>query len=101
MKTNFPSSEPSAASVPALAHVDLDQADAVQWARALPQSAALHVDCGRLKCQRTLGVAHVVSQLLLLRRAGVTVWLRNANAPLRYCLRVLNLGRFFRLIDPA
>lgn len=99
MKTHMSSSEPRVALLPAITTVDLDKADAANWARALLHSQALHVDCGRLQCQRTLGVAHVVSQLLLLRRAGATVWLRNVNAPLLHCLQVLNLGRFFRLVE--
>jgi hypothetical protein len=90
---------PTASS--AMTDVNLDEVDAVQRAGALSQKPTFHVDCARLKCQRTLGVAHVVSQLLLLRRAGATVWLRNVNAPLRHCLRVLNLARFFRLVDQA
>ena len=55
------------------------------------------IDCSNLVCQRTLGVSHVVSQLLLLRQAGASVWLRNVNAPLRRCLQLLQLVPLFEL----
>jgi anti-anti-sigma regulatory factor len=84
-----------------LSTVDLDKAEAVHIARQLPRSTPLHIDCARLACQRTLGVGYVVSQLLLLRQAGVTVWLRNVNAPLRRCLRLLGLSPLFHLSDPS
>ena len=79
--------------------LNLDEPDAVQRARTLPPSAWVHIDCGRLVCQRTLGVAYVVSQLLLLRRAGTRVWLRNVNAPLRRCLQLLRVSSLFRFDD--
>ena len=47
-------------------------------------------------CQRTLGVNHVVSQLLMLRKAGAVIWLRNVNATLARCLDVLQLNALFR-----
>ena len=77
-----------------VATLDLDEATAVQQAcvhlRHQPLSQlTLHIDCGQLRCQRTLGVSHVISQLLLLRQAGAGVWLRNVNAPLRRCLHLL------------
>jgi anti-anti-sigma regulatory factor len=79
--------------------VNLDEAEALQVAHLLPRSTPLHVDCAHLACQRTLGVGYVVSQLLLLRRAGATIWLRNVNAPLRNCLHLLGLSSLFHFGD--
>jgi anti-anti-sigma regulatory factor len=79
--------------------VNLDEAEAVQEAQLLPRSTPLHVDCAHLACQRTLGVGYVVSQLLLLRRASSTIWLRNVNAPLRRCLHLLGLNPLFHFGD--
>ena len=62
-------------------------------------SLLLHIDCGQLRCQRTLGVSHVVSQLLRLRQAGASIWLRNVNAPLRRCLQLLQVGSLFHFVD--
>jgi len=84
-----------------IATVDLDKAAAVQRMCALPQCPPLYIDCANLTCQRTLGVSHVVSQLLMLRRAGARIWLRNVNAPLRRCLRLLQLEAIFHLTVPA
>lgn len=75
----------------------LDEPAAVQRACQLPQCPPLSIDCGNLTCQRTLGVSHVVSQLLLLRKAGARIWLRNVNAPLRRCLHLLRLEELFHL----
>jgi len=75
--------------------VNLDEAEALQAAHLLPHRTPLHVDCAHLTCQRTLGVGYVVSQLLLLRRAGASIWLRNVNAPLRRCLHLLGLSPLF------
>jgi anti-anti-sigma regulatory factor len=83
------------------ATVNLDNADAVQRMCARPQCPPLYIDCGNLVCQRTLGVSHVVSQLLLLRWAGARIWLRNVNAPLRRCLRLLQLEELFHLTVPS
>jgi anti-anti-sigma regulatory factor len=79
--------------------VNLDEPGAVQQARVRAQGLPLHVDCGCLNCQRTLGVGYVVSQLLLLRQAGTNIWLRNVNAPLRRCLRLLRLDRLFHFSE--
>ncbi|GAB3876040.1 hypothetical protein GCM10028824_32990 [Hymenobacter segetis] len=79
------------------ARLHLDDPIAVQRARCAPPRGPLVIDCGQLQCQRLRGVAHVVSQLLLLRQAGATVWLRNVNAPLRACLRRLQLSPLFPL----
>ncbi|MFC7669752.1 hypothetical protein ACFQT0_22065 [Hymenobacter humi] len=62
-----------------------------------PAPPALDIDASRLKCQRTLGVSHVVSELLLLHRAGASVWLRHVNGPLRRCLHLLRLDGLFHL----
>ncbi|TDN37254.1 hypothetical protein E4631_25150 [Hymenobacter sp. UV11] len=89
-----------------IATLDLDQTAAVQQMCAQLRHAplfqpALHIDCGQLRCQRTLGVSHVVSQLLLLHRAGASIWLRNVNVPLRRCLLLLQLGSLFHFVDPT
>ncbi|MDB5267290.1 MAG: hypothetical protein JWP58_330 [Hymenobacter sp.] len=79
--------------------LNLDEPNAVLRARALAFSlgtSSLHIDCSQLACQRALGVGYVVSQLLLLHRAGVRVWLRNVNAPLRRCLDLLRLNSLFQ-----
>jgi len=80
-----------------IATVDLDRAFAVQRMCALPHCPPLYIDCSKLACQRTLGVSHVVSQLLLLRRAGARIWLHHVNAPLRRCLGLLHLEALFHL----
>ncbi|GAB3858004.1 hypothetical protein GCM10028822_32610 [Hymenobacter terrigena] len=82
------------------ARLHLDDAGAVQRARCAPPRGPLCIDCSQLQCQRTRGVAHVISQLLLLRKAGATLWLRNVNAPLLACLQQLRLSPLF-LIDDA
>jgi anti-anti-sigma regulatory factor len=88
------------AAVTALFTVDLDAVDSVQLGRALAQQAQqtrpqLLVDCSTLKCLRTLGVSHVVSQLLVLHQSGANVWLRNVDASLLRCLRLLQLDSLF------
>ncbi|NML67238.1 hypothetical protein HHL22_18695 [Hymenobacter sp. RP-2-7] len=60
-----------------------------------PASQTLHLDCCAAPYRHTLGVCHQVSQLLLLRRAGVAVWLHQANPVLRRCLRVLQVAHLF------
>jgi anti-anti-sigma regulatory factor len=80
-----------------IATLSLDRAGAVQRHCAMPQCPPLYIDCANLACQRTLGVSHVVSQLLLLHRAGARIWLRNVNAPLRHCLKLLQLEKLFHL----
>jgi anti-anti-sigma regulatory factor len=79
------------------ATVNLDNVAAVQRLCARRQCPPLYIDCAKLVCQRTLGVSHVVSQLLTLHRAGARIWLRNVNAPLRRCLRLLRLEALFHL----
>lgn len=80
-----------------VATLSLDRAGAVQRHCALRRCAPLYIDCANLACQRTLGVSHVVSQLLLLHQAGARIWLRNVNAPLRRCLQLLKLEELFHL----
>jgi hypothetical protein len=85
--------------------IDLDEPGAVQAAcakaRSLqPHCPAVRVDCHQLSCQRTLGVSHVISQLLLLRRAGAEVWLARVNAPLQRCLQLLHLTPLFYFGEP-
>ena len=84
-----------------IATVNLDNAEAVQRLCARPKCPPLYIDCSNLVCQRTLGVNHVVSQLLLLHRAGARIWLRNVNAPLRHCLHLLRLEALFHLAVPS
>ena len=79
------------------ATVSLDNPATVQRLCARAQCPPLYIDCADLVCQRTLGVSHVVSQLLLLRQAGARIWLRNVNAPLRRCLRLLRPEALFHL----
>jgi anti-anti-sigma regulatory factor len=79
------------------ATVNLDNPAAVQRMCARRQCPPLYIDCANLMCQRTLGVSHVVSQLLTLHRAGARIWLRNVNAPLRRCLHLLQLEKLFHL----
>jgi anti-anti-sigma regulatory factor len=80
-----------------IATLDLDRTDVVQRYCAMPQCPPLYIDCANLTCQRTFGVSHVVSQLLLLHKAGARIWLRNVNAPLRRCLQLLQLEALFHL----
>ncbi|AYA36058.1 hypothetical protein D3Y59_02680 [Hymenobacter oligotrophus] len=80
----------------------MDAVPAVQVARALercPQQPRplLLVDAANLKCLRHLGVSHVVSELLVLRKAGAEVWVRNASPALRNCLRLLKLDGVFHV----
>ncbi|KUG08589.1 STAS domain-containing protein [Solirubrum puertoriconensis] len=85
-----------------IASVDLDAVPAVQVVRALERCAQeprplLLVDAANLQCLRTLGVSHVVSELLVLRQSGADVWLRNASPALRRCLQLLKLDAVFHL----
>ena len=88
------------------AAVDLDLPDTVSlacaWARAQDAShpcPEMHLECGRLTCQRHLGVSYVVSQLLRLRRSGACVWLHRVNPQLRQCLQLLRLTPLFQFAD--
>lgn len=80
--------------------INLAAVDATLLVRILAQPATqLLVDCGALPCQRALGICYLVSQLLVLRQSGASVWLRNASPVLRHCLEKLQLGSLFTLID--
>jgi anti-anti-sigma regulatory factor len=84
--------------------VNLDRDDANQLARYLARQPRhtrpqFVVDCGTLKCLRTLGVSHVVSQLLVLHRSGASIWLRNVDPVLKRCLHVLRLESLFLITD--
>ena len=83
--------------VVAVLTIDLDTVQAAQVARALAREyrPQLLVDCGTLKCLRTMGVSHVVSQLLVLHQSGATIWLCNVDATLRTCLCLLRLDALF------
>ncbi|TGD79642.1 STAS domain-containing protein [Hymenobacter wooponensis] len=81
--------------------INLDVVEATQIARALARDAQrprpqLIVDCGHLKCLRTLGVSHVISELLVLHKAGANILLRNVDPALQRCLSLLKLTRVFR-----
>jgi anti-anti-sigma regulatory factor len=99
IRQDFPNTQVPASDQ--LATVDLDAIDATQLARSLqgsPHHPELLVDCGRLKCLHTLGVSHVVSQLLVLHQAGANIWLRNVNPTLRRCLELLKVSHLFRAL---
>lgn len=101
MNTSSPSTSTAHPQQAATLCVNLDTQDAQQLARSLAQQPAqarprIEVDCSTLKCLHTLGVSHVISQLLLLRQSSAGIWLRNANPTLKRCLRLLQLeSRFF------
>ncbi|WP_426059762.1 hypothetical protein [Hymenobacter sp. B1770] len=107
MKNNLHPAESPRVAIPHATFIDLDVPDSVRAACAsaqalgpAPHRPSLHVDCHHLRSQRTLGVSHVVSQLLLLRRGGTAVWLHRVNAPLRRCLRLLHLHSLFYFVEP-
>ena len=85
--------------------INLDDATAVhrvcaQLPALPPEARTLRVDCQQLVCQRTLGVSYVVSQLLLLRRAGAALCLHRVNPVLRHCLELLCVDELFWM-EPA
>ncbi|UYZ59745.1 STAS domain-containing protein [Hymenobacter latericus] len=93
---------PNRQSASNIASVDLDAVTAEQVVRALarcPQQPRplLLVDVANLKCLRHLGVSHVITELLVLRKAGADVWVRNASPALSRCLRLLKLDAVFHL----
>lgn len=99
MPTSSPAVLFNQASVTSLLTVDLDAVDVERLAQALAGKprVQLMVDCHTLRCQRTLGVSHVVSQLLQLRRSGASIWLHNVNPTLKRCLQMLHLNDLFLL----
>lgn len=89
--------EPAA---PAPLYLNLAPDDAALLAHPLAQPPPrLLVDCGNQPCRRSLGMCYFLSQLLLLRQRGASVWLRNADPQLRRCLRQLGLQAAFFLAD--
>ncbi|RYU77201.1 STAS domain-containing protein [Hymenobacter persicinus] len=87
---------------PYLIRVDLDAVNCPELARNILSHQPLRrprliVDCQCLRCLRTRGVAHFVSQLLLLHQAGAQVLLLNVPNLLRRCLRLLRLEHTFQL----
>jgi len=102
MKTSLQAILPTSGSASPITPLDLDAVDAVQLARRLRQQPGearpqYFIDCSALVCQRTLGVSHVVSQLLVLHQAGAGIWLRHVNASLRHCLQLLQLSQLFHV----
>ena len=82
--------------------VDLDLISAQQVLQTLTRVSdhpQLLVDCANLRCLRTLGVSHVASELLVLRRGGAPIWLRGADPVLRRCLGLLQIEQLFLLAD--
>lgn len=84
-----------------ITEVNLDATEAAHIARTLahyPQQPRpqLAVDCRHLRCLHTLGVSHVVSELLVLRQAGADIWLHNLTPTLAHCLALLKLTGVFR-----
>lgn len=76
--------------------LDLDAVDAHQLARELPSIRPHYaVDCAQLKALQHHGVSYVISQLLVLRRSGARIWLRNVPPALARCLRLLGLEQLF------
>jgi anti-anti-sigma regulatory factor len=96
----FPNSlliEPAAT---ALLPVSLVAIDATLLARMLLQPhPQLLIDCQAQPCRRNVGVCYFLSQLLLLRQRGASVWLCNVDARLRSHLRQLGLESVFFLAD--
>lgn len=84
----------------ALISVSLAAINATLLARILLQPhPQLLIDCGAQPCRRALGVCYFLSQLLLLRQQGASIWLSNADQPLRRHIRQLGLEPAFFLVD--
>ncbi|GAB3637944.1 hypothetical protein GCM10027422_35340 [Hymenobacter arcticus] len=92
-----PLAEPAAT---ALLLVNLAAVDAalLDRMRRQPQPQLL-INCGMQPCRRGLGVCHFLSQLLLLRQRGASVWLCNVDPLLRRCLQQLGLAASFFLTE--
>ncbi|MGI4874560.1 MAG: hypothetical protein ACRYFX_25680 [Janthinobacterium lividum] len=83
-----------------LLSVNLAAVDAALLARMLLQpQPQLLIDCGAQPCRRSLGVCYFLSQLLLLRQRGASVWLCNVDPLLRRHLRQLGLEALFFLAE--
>jgi hypothetical protein len=84
----------------ALLPVSLAAIDAALLARMLRQPyPQLLIDCQAQPCRRNVGVCYFLSQLLLLRQGGASVWLCHVDARLRSYLRQLRLESVFFLAD--
>lgn len=84
----------------ALISVSLATIDATLLARILLQPhPRLLIDCGAQPCRRGLGVCYLLSQLLLLRLQGASVWLCNVDPLLHRCLQGLGLHVVFHRAD--
>lgn len=92
----------TSAPEPVVLTIDLNTTDPVALTQQLvgnqPGSQPqLLIDCRHLQCLRTLGVSHLVSQLLLVRRAGAQVLLRNVGPVLHRVLCLLRLDEVFEV----
>ncbi|MBX0289215.1 STAS domain-containing protein [Hymenobacter sp. HSC-4F20] len=92
----------TSAPEPVVFSIDLNTTDPValahQLVRTQPGSRPrLLIDCQHLQCLRTLGVSHLVSQLLLARQAGAHVLLSNVGPALQRALCLLRLDEVFEL----
>jgi anti-anti-sigma regulatory factor len=91
-----------------IVHLDFNAADPVQQARRLVLEAAgtrseplcLLIDCRHLRCLRTHGAAHFVTQLLLIRRMGAGLLLHNVPPLLARLLHLLGLDNVVELTRP-
>jgi anti-anti-sigma regulatory factor len=88
--------------------VNMNTTDPVHTARALRQQEMapyrpvyILIDCQGLQCLRTHGVGYFISQLLLVRKAGVAVMLHNVSPLLDRLLRLLQLHTVFDATRPA
>ena len=85
---------------PNLLPVSLAAIDAELLSRTLLQPhPQLLIDCQAQPCRRNVGVCYFLSQLLLLRQRGASVWLRNVDAGLRGQLQLLGLESVFFLAE--
>lgn len=84
----------------ALIPVSLAAIDAALLARMLLQPhPQLLIDCRAQPCRRNIGLCYFLSQLLMLRQRGASVWLCNVDALLRGHIRQLGLEAAFFLTD--
>ena len=84
----------------ALIPVSLAAIDAALLAQLLLQPhPQVLIDCQAQPCRQNVGVCYFLSQLLMLRQQGASVWLSNVDASLRSNLRQLGLEAAFLLVD--
>ena len=103
MRTVLPLLLPAPAAPASFTTVDLDRVAAADFLHDLAQRPAtdptqLLVDCSHLACLRTLGVSHVVSQLLVLHQSGARVFLYRVDPVLHRCLQLLRLDALFPVL---